>query len=127
MDAIELPLYVLNLGEYYLCNGIIIDFFHLLSPLKLPEKVEDELWQSRESYWPVEQYAQTLIMGVSDLGYLFCEKTKIQPVTTHWAPSLLRPGTKIKLSSSFTVKMEFPFIESINPLHNIFTLVSPWG
>lgn len=48
-------------------------------------------------------------------------KTKIDPVTTHWAP--LRPGYKVKFSSLLVVKMKFPFIESINPLHNIFTLV----
>lgn len=52
-----------------------------------------------------------------------CTKTKINPVTTRGAPSLPRLGYKIKFSSLLVGKMKFLSVESINPLHNIFTLV----
>lgn len=72
---------------------------------------------------PEKFIGPTLLLGALIWGYLSCEKTKIHPVTTRWVPSLLRPGYKIKLSSLFIVNMEFPFIESLNPLHTIFMLV----
>ena len=50
-SAIELLLHALHLS-----NGIIIDFFtpcHFRVTLeKPPERVKDETWQSRESFWP---------------------------------------------------------------------------
>ena len=69
---------------------------------------------------PEKLIGPTLLWGALIWGYLSCEKTKIHPVITCWVPSLLRPGYKIKLSSLFIVKMEFPFRESLNPFAYYF-------
>lgn len=99
-------------------NGIIIDFFffHLLSPLKLPVKVEDGMWQSGEVTGQFSNTPNPLIWASCSV-----RKQRSNQSQQYTTLSLLRPGTKIKLSSSFTVQVDFPFIESIHPLHGIFT------